>query len=94
MGERFSAHAIGLYYGGSVIGLSLRDYWHEDWVDRDRIAKFGFILVASPERRSITSMTDVAPLEGPATTLELPYRRTIRSAKHIYQYYFVSPKAC
>jgi hypothetical protein len=94
VGERFSAHAIGLYYGGSVIGLSLRDYWHEDWVDRDRIAKLGFILVASPERRSITTMADVAPLERPASTLELPYRRTLRSANHVYQYYFVSPKAC
>jgi dolichyl-phosphate-mannose-protein mannosyltransferase len=94
VGEQLSAHAIGLYYGGSVIGLSLRDYWLEPWVDRDRIAKHGFILVGNPERRSITTMPDVTPLDGHVSTVESQYRHTLRNDRHVYQYHFVAPKAC
>jgi len=94
VGEQLSAHAIGLYYGGSVIGLSLRDYWLEPWVDRDRIAKQGFILVGDPERRSITTMADVTPLDGHVSTVESPYRHMLRNDRHVYQYQFVAPKAC
>ena len=77
-----------------MIGLSLRDYWLEPWVDRDRIAKQGFILVGDPERRSITTMADVTPLDGHVSTVESPYRHMLRNDRHVYQYQFVAPKAC
>src|SRR5262249_27137470 len=92
LGEQLSAHAIGLYFGEGVIGVSLQDNQWAPWVDQDRIAHRGLVVVTDPLRFPIAG----APRSqtGIAETLQLPLRGAFARGHHVYQYEFVAPKDC
>jgi hypothetical protein len=93
-GEQLSAHAIGLYYGNGVIGLSLLDYRWAHWVNRKRIAELGLVVVADPKRMPMALLGELGAPNSEVTTLRLPLRRTFGRGEHVYQYRFVPPKGC
>jgi hypothetical protein len=94
LGDQLGAHAIGVYYGNSVIGVSPGDYRSAHWVDQKRVADLGAVLVTTPGRTPTTVFAELGQPNTSPTTLRLAYRRTLFRGEHVYEYQFVSPKAC
>jgi hypothetical protein len=94
VGEKLSAHAIGLYYGNSVTGLSLDDYRRAHWVDQERILQLGLVVVTNAGMSPESILPEAGPREGPVTTLRLPLRRSLDRGEHVYRYQFVPPRNC
>src|SRR5262249_21640901 len=79
-----AAHASGLYFGSSAVGLSVEDYQRARWIDRSRITDLGVVVVTNP------AVPTYIPLEfdqakASATTLHLP-TRTFYGGEHVYEY--------
>ena len=93
IGNDRSARLIAINYGKPVLGLAFDDTTRPDWMDKDRLARLGAIVVTSPEyavRPPLASWFKGRTLE----TLTLPYRRTRRTTTHDYVHYFIAPEAC
>ena len=93
LGDQLGAHAIGLYYGNSVIGVSPGDYRSARWVDQHLLADLGAVLVTTPGGTPTTVFAELGQPNSP-TKLRLSYRRTLLRGEHVYEYQFVPPKAC
>jgi hypothetical protein len=97
MGEGADAHAVALYYSKGprpVIGLSDQDYAYAPWTDRERIRRFGAIIVASTEEEARQLFAQDFPDRTPPRHIELPYRRGWSGKLHHYYYVFIPPRAC
>jgi hypothetical protein len=92
LGHAHSAHAIGLYFGRSVIGLSTGDFAEAPWVDHARLRDLGIVLVGTPQVPPPANLLSISPT--PVMTLSRPYRRTWNGAEQVYVYSFVPPQAC
>jgi hypothetical protein len=92
LGHARSAHAIGLYFGRSGLGLSTGDFAEAPWVDHARLRDLGVVLVGTPQAPPPTNLLSANPT--PVMTLSLPYRRTWNGTEHVYVYSFVAPQAC
>jgi hypothetical protein len=94
LGYLHPAHAIGLYFGRGVIGVSYGDFEHAQWVDHDRLRQFGAVIVETAPNLMFPSFARAFPQMTPPKTIALPYRRSLRSAEHTYVYRFVPPQGC
>lgn len=94
LGYLHPAHAIGLYFGRGVIGVSYGDYEHAQWVDRTRLRRYGAIIVETDPTLMNPTFARDFPQMGPPRTIALPYRRSLRTAEHTYVYRFVPPEGC
>lgn len=94
LGYLHPAHAIGLYFGGGVIGASYGDYHHAQWIDHDRLRRLGAIIVETAPDTLYPPFAAAFPQMTPPKLLQLPYRRTLQAAEHTYVYRFVPPQGC
>ena len=94
LGYQHPAHAIGLYFGRAVTGVSYGDYAHAQWVDRERLRRLGAIIVENQPDLMYPPFAAAFPQMTAAKVLQLPYRRTGSAAQHIYVYRFVPPQGC
>lgn len=97
MGEKLNAYAVALYYSRGprpVIGLSDQDYAYAPWTDRERVRRFGAIVIAPSEEEARGLFAADFPDRTPPRHIELPYRRDWSSKRHHYFYAFIAPRAC
>lgn len=88
LGDNWTARAIAINFGRPVFGLAFEDARHGA-IDRSR----GVIIVVTPDRVWPPDAEQFLK-DRPLATVEVPYRRTWRSEKHTYRYYFIAPERC
>lgn len=94
LGHLHPAHAIGLYFGRGVTGVSYGDYHHAQWVDPTRLRRLGAIIVETAPDLMYPPFAAAFPQMTPPKTLQLTYRRTSGGPQHTYVYRFVPPQGC
>jgi hypothetical protein len=93
LGDDRTVRAIAIYFGRPVLGVRLNDIDVPIWLDKDRLRRLGAIVITSPGTLD-AGMSDQWFLGRTLTTITLPYRRTLRTDQHTYQYYFIPPQGC
>jgi hypothetical protein len=93
LGDYRTERAIAIYFGRPVLGVGLNDIDVPIWFDKDRLQRLGAIVITSPDTLDFGKF-DQWFLGRTLTTITLPYRRTLRTDQHTYQYYFIAPQGC
>ena len=94
LGDPLSAYAIAPYFTRDVVGVSVGDYLLAQWVDRERLRRFGAILISTPAQEATLNWFSAIPNQSPRATMELPFRRTLSTRKQVYVYSFIAPANC
>jgi len=94
VGNDRSAQAVALYFKGIVTGVSIGDWLHAQWVDRDRLRRFGAVVIATPANLADADFYSMLQKQTPRESVELPYRHTLSTTRHVYVYSFVAPTDC
>ena len=94
IGNAPAAQGVGMYYGGTTIGLSDRDYRFSQWVDHDRLRDLGAIILETPRSMASSTTSALFPDTTPQLQLKLPFRRSFGNQTQTYLYRFVAPKHC
>ena len=93
IGDDPTARSVAIYFGRPALGVAFDEADKPFWVDRDKLKREGAIVVSTPGW--VTGPQFEAFLKGqPLSTISAPYRRTWRSDRHDYQYYFIAPGGC
>ena len=93
LGDKRTAHAVGLYYGGAVRGIAPEDYLIGNFVDPERLKRLGAIVVVSKGAR-LPELPLVQTGNRPPAVLRLPFRHTFSSREKVYEYRFSPPQGC
>ncbi len=93
LGTARAAHGIAIYFGRPVVGIEFDEVGRPDWLDKDRLQRLGAVVVTTPDHLTEQQFTQWFAGKSLAT-LTLPYRRTLQTAQHTYQYYFIPPQGC
>jgi hypothetical protein len=95
LGDKLSAHAVGLYFGAGVQGASAEDFARSRWIDPKRARDYGAVIVEGlgPIPPGAFAAIGFDPAAA-AMTLALPERGFGPAGTQIYRYWFVAPHSC
>jgi hypothetical protein len=92
LGDNWTARAMGVYFDPLARGVAFQEAEEPIWRGAMQPQQ-GAIVVVTPDR-VWPPHAERFLKDQQLSTIEVPYRRTWRSEKHVYRYYFIAPQSC